>query len=83
MMQETAMRFPRTTPRRLMIIVAFIGLILALVIQERRASRLAAELTSTYKKLQYYHEFSRELDRDLLRSEEALKATAGAKDASP
>jgi uncharacterized membrane protein affecting hemolysin expression len=77
------MRLTRMTPRRLMIIAALIGVILALVIQERRASRLATELTSTYKKLQYYHEFSRELARDLLRSEEALKTTAEAKATSP
>jgi hypothetical protein len=83
MMQETGMRFPRTTTRWLMVIAAFIGLGLALVIQERRASRLATELTSTYKKLQYYHEFSRELARDLLRSEEALKTVAPAMATSP
>jgi len=82
-MQETGMRFPRTTTRWLMVIAAFIGLVLALVIQERRASRLATELTSTNKKLQYYHEFSRKLASDLVRSEEALKTVARAKATSP
>jgi uncharacterized membrane protein affecting hemolysin expression len=83
MMQETGMRFPQATTRWLMVLAAFIGLVLALVIQERRASRLATELTSTNRKLQYYHEFSRKLAFDLLRSEEALKTVARAKVTSP
>jgi hypothetical protein len=77
------MRFPRMTTRRLLVIAAFIGLVLALVIQERRASRLATELTTTYKELQHYHEFSHDLARDLLMSEKALKTMARAKAASP
>jgi hypothetical protein len=71
------------TTRRLMIIAAFIGLILALVVQERRASRRAAELAAAYKELQSYHEFTHQLSRDLLRTEEALKSRAGAKVTSP
>jgi hypothetical protein len=67
----------------MMIVMALIAVTLALVLQERRASRLEAELTATQNKLQYFHEFSRVLARDLLRSEEALKKTARSKGGSP
>jgi uncharacterized membrane protein affecting hemolysin expression len=77
------MRLPRMTTRRWMILVTLIGLMLALAIQERRATRRTAELAAAYKKLQSYHEFTRQLARGLLRSEEALKGMAGAKASAP
>ena len=77
------MRLPRMRTRLLLMTAAFIGLALALVIQERRASRLEAELTATQNQLQYFHRFSRHLAFDLLRSEEALKTMATSKGSSP
>jgi hypothetical protein len=77
------MQISRSTTRRAIAVTAFIAVIFALVIQERRATRLDAELTSTQKRLQTCHEFTRQLAMELLKTEDAAKAMTRSKSGLP